>query len=60
MIFGWIVYFAIVLGLVWLSDVAPIIGYPLAFIFVLRLLFSGRRTSRPLDTETMDDSHHHH
>jgi hypothetical protein len=57
---GWILYFAMVFGLVWLCAVVPIIGYPLAFIFVLRLLFSGGRTSKPLDTETLDDSHQHH
>jgi hypothetical protein len=61
----WLVgYFSAVLVLLWLCDVAPIVGYPLAFIFVLRLLFRGRkRPGEELDGEMREDSfssHHHH
>lgn len=57
--FGYVGYFAGLLVLAWLCDVAPFIGYPLALIFLVWLLFSRGRTREVLDGEMHDDAHHH-
>jgi hypothetical protein len=58
--FGYVGYFAGLLVLTWLCDVAPFIGHPLAFILLIRLLFSRGKTRETLDGGMHDDAHHHH
>jgi hypothetical protein len=53
-------YIAAVFFLFWLCDVAPLIGYPLAVLFVLWMFFNFRRRREVLDTEPPPDHFHHH
>jgi len=53
-------YIAAVFFLFWLCDVAPIIGYPLAILFVLRLFIGSGSRREVLDTEPPPDHFHHH
>ena len=54
-------YFAAVFALLWLSDVAPVIGIPLGIIFVIVQFVRFKRPApETIDSERPDDSHHHH
>ena len=55
-----VAYFAALFLLVWLCDVVPMIGYPLAALFVLRMFVKIKNPREVVDTEPPDHFHHHH
>ena len=62
--FGWFIFMVLMFALVALCETVPIIGYPVAAIIVLRLIFGrhgkSRSVSEVLDTEPYDHNQHHH
>jgi hypothetical protein len=55
-IIGYVVF---LFALIWLCQALPLIGYPIAVIVVIRMLFYGKSgAGEVLDTEPPD--HHHH